>query len=862
MRMAFLCFFWLFLMSLAQASTAKSLSFGSVPSWVVPREVTSASVSTVDGPVTYLLVDRQESFVNSEPQSFFRLAARVNNPAGLDALSQILANFNPSYERLVFHSVSIIRENITIAMPLLATDFLMIGKEKENERQNFDASMTATLLLQDLRVGDIVDYSYSIFGQHPLLGKKFSGLHELSWRVPVLEARIRQIWSSDTPMQWSVSDPRASIQQKIDGPLLITEWTGRKVPPILEEDLIPSWVDPFAAYRFSNWKDWAEVVNWALPFYHVNARSEAAIESLAEAIRRRFPESKNRVEEAIRFVQDDIRYLGIEGGDGSLKPRQPAEVLQSRYGDFKDKALLLTRLAQRLGYESFPILVRSEGGQGLERSPPTPLAFNHVVVGIKAPDHPDIYWVDGTLQHQGLTLEGRDYPSLYQGLPIKTGSAQLLKQDPALIPEGTIEYTEIFSADDFISPVTLTIRSRYLGWQAEKMRTDLAMQGSIPLSDNLANFVKKLYPDAELKKDPVFHDDRLANSLTVEESYMIPDLWQDAGGGAWSLGVAANAFISGSMAQPQKVKRAQNVLQTHSLRIVHRQDIRIPVEWSVPEDEQLIENRSFRYLFVQSYQDQVVSFVHEWESLQDQIPAKELPDYLRDAEQVNLQLQRSIHYQPKQATSFWKAVTLVFPQIIGLFILFLVAIGWQLQNDKRMERGEVWPRRSILFMLTLLILSSGAFALFWYADTDRRLRKSGRQVLPKTFMWLSLAIFSAALASRGIQLLIDPQSFQKIPLPLVAVIAVLHLFWAVATLRWLRRDFPEKSWHTWSCLIFGPLYFQSELQKLLIPPHSESAALASQNAGEMQDITLNQSKSLHPTEEGEEPRSDEIRTLS
>jgi hypothetical protein len=187
--------------------------------------------------------------------------------------------------------------------------------------------------------------------------------------------------------------------------------------------------------------------------------------------------------------------------------------------------------------------------------------------------------------------------------------------------------------------------------------------------------------------------------------------------------------------------------------------------------------------------------------------------------------------------------------------LFLVVIGWQLQSEDWVNGRMIWPQRSILFMLVMLVLSSGAFALFWYADADRRMRRTGRSIAPRSLMWLSLGIFAAALATRGIQVLIDPSSLQEAPLPMLAVIPVLHLLWAVLMLRLLKQDFPELGWRPVPSWILGPLYFQSKMQRLPLPHRDEWEATAMEPQTTEPLLVIS---SLHPAEEGHEPRSEGV----
>lgn len=78
MRMSAIFLLWLSLIGLPSFAFAQGLTVGATPSWVVGRPFAASSVTAFDGPVTYLLVDRQDSFVGPQPQFYIRLVGLVN----------------------------------------------------------------------------------------------------------------------------------------------------------------------------------------------------------------------------------------------------------------------------------------------------------------------------------------------------------------------------------------------------------------------------------------------------------------------------------------------------------------------------------------------------------------------------------------------------------------------------------------------------------------------------------------------------------------------------------------------------------------------------------------------------------------
>jgi transglutaminase-like putative cysteine protease len=64
---------------------------------------------------------------------------------------------------------------------------------------------------------------------------------------------------------------------------------------------------------------------------------EEAVAETGEKIGSAHATLERRALAAIRFVQDESRYLGIEVEEGTLRPDAPDAVLRRRFGDCKDK---------------------------------------------------------------------------------------------------------------------------------------------------------------------------------------------------------------------------------------------------------------------------------------------------------------------------------------------------------------------------------------------------------------------------------------------------------------------------------------------------------------------------------------------
>jgi hypothetical protein len=140
----------------------------------------------------------------------------------------------------------------------------------------------------------------------------------------------------------------------------------------LEVTILPP-TGKFPQFVFRSWDD---VASW---FYRKSlpARAQAPTNLVA------WTAGTGALREASRWVQDKVRYVAVEVGQGGYVPREPALVAKRLYGDCKDKSFLLMSLLAQKGIEALPVLTRSRDHGRIDPDFPSPANFRHLIVAVK-----------------------------------------------------------------------------------------------------------------------------------------------------------------------------------------------------------------------------------------------------------------------------------------------------------------------------------------------------------------------------------------------------------------------------------------------------------------------------------------------
>lgn len=333
--------------------------------------------------------------------------------------------------------------------------------------------------------------------------------------IPVLEARFRL----RLPRGWVIA-PAWFNHASVDALRPVAnewQWTLRDVPALTVEPRMPGWDSlagrlfvafspPDSVPRLSSWQG---IGSWMLELSSDRSVATPAIRAKAAELLAGQSQPMARIGALATFVQQEVRYVGIQLGIGGYQPHHAGDVLSNRYGDCKDKVHLLRVLLSEAGIDSIPVLVNTDRTQ-VDPGMPPGLRFDHVILAIRLPDDVDTspLQANGTLPDGGRVLyfdptdEFTPLGHLPSGLHGGHGLLALEENSqlvalPALRPEqnGVHRSGQLKLAAD--GALTGEIVERFAGEQAAQLRSyvrgargeaDLVKRLEPRLTDSLSTF--------------------------------------------------------------------------------------------------------------------------------------------------------------------------------------------------------------------------------------------------------------------------------------------------------------------------------------------------------------------------------------
>jgi hypothetical protein len=212
---------------------------------------------------------------------------------------------------------------------------------------------------------------------------------------PILQKSLTIVFPPAWKIQYQLQNSDRVPEISRPGAQLIYKWEFHNVDQIIDEPNSVGLSELVPRLLWTTFAGWEDLDIYVLRRFLERAdTAQAAIEGF-RAITPGTLTGIPAVMNAALWVQQNIRNVHLSLGAVGYDPNTADRVWQNKYGDPRDKAVLLNAILLSYGFESIPVLVTNSPVQFCDL--PVLEQFNHIILAV--PMDQDTLWFDPTAEY-------------------------------------------------------------------------------------------------------------------------------------------------------------------------------------------------------------------------------------------------------------------------------------------------------------------------------------------------------------------------------------------------------------------------------------------------------------------------------
>ncbi|MGC9002130.1 MAG: DUF3857 domain-containing protein [Dictyoglomus sp.] len=373
----------------------------------------------LDFPAIYLL-DWQERTMHKDG-SFtvvFHKIIKILKDEAKDKYGEITINYDSSFEDVRILRARTIKpdgkelEATSIQDFSVASDYPLYTDQRQ-----IIISMPAVEKGAILECFYVIDeYTRSIFG------KNFQDIFFFQNEVPTLRSIYILKIPSTIDFKYKVYNGKVDPEVNQNKDYKIFTWKMENVPGITEEPYMPDLAKLVPQLWITTFRSWEDLADWYYSLAYPQIRSNKEIKEKVRELVLGAKMEEEKIKAIYYFVTNQIRYVGLEYGIRGIMPHSAPEIFKAKYGDCKDKAVLLLTMLKEAGIKAYYTLVSTRYSSSLKKELPG-FQFDHAIVAL--PYKNSYLFLDGTAEDTpfgevpGMD-QGADAMIIIDGKPILT----------------------------------------------------------------------------------------------------------------------------------------------------------------------------------------------------------------------------------------------------------------------------------------------------------------------------------------------------------------------------------------------------------------------------------------------------------
>jgi len=305
------------------------------------------------------------------------VAAKICNERGR-SVANVHLRYNSAFEKVrILHARTIKKDGTVIEVKPES----IVEVTPYSSYPMYSSVKAKVMIMPAIEDDCIIDYQWMVSGKQRIMPSHFW----TSWCYQSEEPTIFSRFTVELPANRRF----AHISHNTDIAPQVTSsesrktktyvWEGRNFPEVGPEPQMPSISEICPWFELSSVISWDEVAAWYWKLVEPQMKPAPEVEqAVAELIKGRETDAE-KAKTIFYWVEDRIRYVGLEFGAGAYEPHSAEEVFNNRYGDCKDQATLLVTMLNAAGIKAYPALVPLGFRGQTSKRLPSPGIFDHAI---------------------------------------------------------------------------------------------------------------------------------------------------------------------------------------------------------------------------------------------------------------------------------------------------------------------------------------------------------------------------------------------------------------------------------------------------------------------------------------------------
>ncbi|RPH32208.1 MAG: DUF3857 domain-containing protein [Bacteroidales bacterium] len=278
---------------------------------------------------------------------------KINNESGKDTYSDIQIGYDASFQSLDIEKVRVYYNDGNVFE--IPSYFIRTITPWTGSYSNYKI---ATINLPNIVLNSVIEYKYKLTNHHCLHPNDFQFEVNIQDDIPIINQKHEITHSKDKKLNLKYSESyRPIYSEDIDNSYY--SWHVKNTKPLKIEKNSKIF-DYLPFIKGSFFKSWREVYDWLKPYYlGSNLELSDDLKNFLKTLTRDVSDESEKVRLAYNWINENIRYIAIEIGQGGVYPRNANEIYNNRFGDCKDQSILLVSFLRELGIKAYPVLINT-----------------------------------------------------------------------------------------------------------------------------------------------------------------------------------------------------------------------------------------------------------------------------------------------------------------------------------------------------------------------------------------------------------------------------------------------------------------------------------------------------------------------